>query len=66
LLKANGEDVKVVQEMLRHGSSRVTLDVYTQAQMSAKRAAQQKIVAMVRQDAGALSGGTGTRTLGTH
>jgi hypothetical protein len=28
LLKANGEDVKVVQELLRHASSRVTLDVY--------------------------------------
>ncbi len=48
LLKANGEDVKVVQELLRHGSSRVTLDVYAQAQMPAKRAAQQKVVEMVR------------------
>jgi hypothetical protein len=42
LLHANGEDVKVVQELLRHSSSRVTLDVYAQAQMPAKRAAQQK------------------------
>ncbi len=48
LLKANGEDVKVVQELLRHGSSRVTLDIYAQAQMPAKRAAQQKVVEMVR------------------
>ena len=48
LLKANGEDVKVVQELLRHASSRVTLDVYAQAQMPAKGAAQQKVVAMVR------------------
>ena len=48
LLKANGEDVKVVQELLRHGSSRITLDIYAQAQMPAKRAAQQKVVAMVR------------------
>jgi len=48
LLKANGEDVKVVQGLLRHGSSRVTLDIYAQAQMPAKRAAQQKVVAMVR------------------
>jgi hypothetical protein len=40
--------VKVVQELLRHGSSRVTLDIYAQAQMPAKRAAQQKVVAMVR------------------
>ena len=28
LLHANGEDVKVVQELLRHGSAKVTLDVY--------------------------------------
>ena len=40
--------VKVVQDLLRHGSSRVTLDIYAQAQMPAKRAAQQKVVAMVR------------------
>ena len=48
LLKANGEDVKVVQELLHHGSSRVTLDVYAQAMTPAKRAAQQKVVEMVR------------------
>jgi integrase len=48
LLKANGEDVKVVQELLRHGSSRVTLDVYAQAMTPANRAAQQKIVEIVR------------------
>jgi site-specific recombinase XerD len=27
LLKANGEDVKMVQELLRHANSRITLDV---------------------------------------
>lgn len=48
LLHANGEDVKVVQELLRHSSSRITLDIYAQAQMPAKRAAQQKVVKMVR------------------
>ena len=48
LLKANGEDIKVVQELMRHGSSRVTMDIYAQAQMPAKRAAQQKVVEMVR------------------
>jgi integrase len=30
-LHANGEDPKVVQELLRHSSSKVTMDVYTQA-----------------------------------
>jgi integrase len=59
LLKANGEDVKVVQELLRHGSSRVTLDIYAQAQMPAKRAAQQKVVAMVRKPGGRRYASTG-------
>ncbi|MHB1938595.1 MAG: tyrosine-type recombinase/integrase [Acidobacteriaceae bacterium] len=48
LLKANGEDVKVVQELLRHASARITMDVYAQAMTPAKRAAQQKVVEMVR------------------
>jgi len=48
LLKANGEDVKVVQELLRHASFRITMDVYAQAMTPAKRAAQQKVVEMVR------------------
>lgn len=48
LLHANGEDVKVVQELLRHGSAKVTMDIYAQAQMSAKRRAQQKVVEMLR------------------
>jgi hypothetical protein len=43
LLKANGEDVKTVQELLRHANSRITLDVYTQAVNSNKRAAQSKL-----------------------
>jgi len=48
LLHANGEDVKVVQELLRHGSVKVTMDIYAQAQMPAKRRAQRKVVEMVR------------------
>jgi len=36
LLHANGEDVKVVQVLLRHGSARITMDVYAQAMTSAK------------------------------
>jgi integrase len=46
-LYANGEDVKVVQELLRHGSSRITMDVYAQAVTPAKRNAQGKVVAML-------------------
>jgi integrase len=48
LLHANGEDVKVVQELLRHGSARITMDVYPQAMTPAKRRAQGKVVAMLR------------------
>lgn len=46
-LKANGEDVKVVQESLRHANSRITLDTYTQALTPAKRKAQSRVVRMI-------------------
>jgi integrase len=52
LLKANGEDVKTVQELLRHANSRITLDVYTQAVNSHKRAAQSRVVKMMVPDLG--------------
>lgn len=47
MLKGNGEDIKVVQELLRHANSRITLDTYTQAMTPAKRAAQSKVVEML-------------------
>lgn len=50
MLKANGEDIKTVQESLRHASSKVTLDVYTQAVTPAKRDAQRRVVQMIRPD----------------
>ncbi len=43
LLTANNENVKVVQELLRHGSSKITMDTYAQAQMEDKRRAQSRI-----------------------
>ncbi len=46
LLKANGENVKTVQEHLRHANGRITLDVYMQAVNSHNRAAQSKVVRM--------------------
>ena len=51
-LIANGENVKVVQELMRHASSRFTLEVYTQAKVKAKREAQQQIVEMMLPDEG--------------
>lgn len=47
LLINNGENVKVVQELMRHASSRCTLEVYSQANAIAKRHAQQHVVAMI-------------------
>jgi integrase len=48
LLKANGEDVKTVQESLRHADSKISLDTYTQGLMPVKREAQRKVIAVVR------------------
>ncbi len=56
ILKANGEDVKTVQELLRHANSRITLDVYTQAVNSHKRAAQSKVVKMMIPNLGETKG----------
>ena len=49
ILQDNGEDVKVVQELLRHSSSK-TWDVYAQVLTPTKRATQRKVVAMIRED----------------
>src|SRR6266852_3794290 len=47
LLTQNNEDVKVVQELLRHANSRITLDLYAQAGMAGQREAQRKVVELV-------------------
>ncbi len=43
LLTANNENIKVVQELLRHASAKITMDTYSQAQMKDKRRAQLRI-----------------------
>ena len=48
LLRANRTDIKVTQELLRHASSRVTLDTYTQAVTLQKRKAQSKVIRLLR------------------
>jgi integrase len=48
-------DVKVVQELLRHANSRVTLDLYAQAGMQEKREAQSKLVRLVLNKGEALA-----------
>ena len=44
LLIDNGENVKVVQELMRHASSHFTLQTYSQAHIRTKRAAQRRVV----------------------
>jgi integrase len=44
LLKANAEDVKVVQELMRHANISTTMNIYTKALTSAKREAQSRVV----------------------
>jgi integrase len=48
LLRANKTDIKVTQELLRHASSRVTLDTYTQAVTAQKRPAQSSIIRLLQ------------------
>jgi site-specific recombinase XerD len=44
-LLGNGEEIKVAQELLRHSSCRITLDIYAQALTTQKRTAQNRVVA---------------------
>lgn len=44
LLCEYGNDVKVVQELMRHAKISTTMEVYTHARMEKKREAQSKVV----------------------
>lgn len=56
LMKANGEDIKTIQELLRHATYKVTADVYTQAVTPMKRQAQSRVVRMILPARTAASG----------
>jgi integrase len=49
ILKSHGEDVKTVQELLRHANSSITLNLYAQAVTDIKRSAQSKVARLVFQ-----------------
>jgi len=44
LLQANENDVKVVQELMRHANVTTTMNVYTQAITAKKRQAQSRVI----------------------
>jgi hypothetical protein len=47
LTKGNGEDLKVVQELMRHANISVTLNIYAQAITQTKRDAQSRVVSLL-------------------
>jgi integrase len=47
LLRSTGAELKIMQELLRHSTIRVTLDTYTQAVTTKKRNAQEAVVALL-------------------
>ena len=47
-LLGGSEDVKTMQELMRHANSRLTLDLYAQALTPAKRAAHRRLVGLIR------------------
>jgi site-specific recombinase XerD len=47
MLIANGENVKVVQELMRHSNCRCTLEIYSQARLQAKQEAHHRVVEMI-------------------
>ncbi len=47
LLRSVGTEFKVMQELLRHSSLRSTIDIYTQAVIPAKHAAQAAVLALI-------------------
>jgi integrase len=49
LLRATGAELKLMQELMRHSTIRVTLDTYTQAVTTEKRAAQTAVVSLLMQ-----------------
>jgi hypothetical protein len=46
-LRSTGAELKIMQELLRHSTIRVTLDTYTQAVTTQKRIAQDAVAALL-------------------
>jgi integrase len=47
ILNANGENPKVIQELLGHATLKVTMDTYVQAMSDEKRKAESTVVEMI-------------------
>ena len=47
LMNENGENVKTIQETLRHANFKVTMDVYTQGITAIRRSAHSRVVRQI-------------------
>jgi integrase len=47
ILVANGQNVKVVQELMRHSNCQCTIEICSQARIQAKRDAQHRVIQMI-------------------
>jgi integrase len=47
LVKVNGEDVKTIEETLRHANFKATMDVYTQSITEIRRSARSRVVRQI-------------------
>jgi integrase len=61
LLAASGNEVKVVQELMRHAKLSTTMEVYTHARMETKRVAQRKAVDVLFARPGEAAGAEGDK-----
>jgi hypothetical protein len=66
MLRSAGTDIKVQQELLRHGNIQTTMNIYTQAVSDQNRQANSKVVEMVlsgvKPGRGRRFSGDGSRT----
>ena len=56
LLRQNGNNPKVVQDLLRHASYQITANVYDEAMSAEKRQAHSEVIRLVRPVPGAVPG----------
>jgi integrase-like protein len=64
MLVEDGENLKVVQELMRHANCRCTLEIYSQAQTQAKREAQHRVIEIISPRRNGLGINSARRYLG--
>ena len=47
MLVGDGENIKIVQELMRHANCRCTLEIHSEAETQAKRDEQHRVIEMI-------------------